>query len=85
MEARSTHFSPSMRRVYSHTRGLALQLGLSMDGPIITESTIVSGKEDLCTALLGKVQDKFEGGQISINWLKDNFDELPKDQTEVIK
>ncbi|KAH1047592.1 hypothetical protein J1N35_038376 [Gossypium stocksii] len=53
-----------------------------MDGPIITRSAIISGKVDLCRALLGKVLDKFEDGQISINWLEKNFDELPQDRTE---
>ncbi|MBA0765808.1 hypothetical protein Gotri_014945 [Gossypium trilobum] len=39
---------------------VALQLGLPMDGLVIKESVIVSGKKDLYTTLLGKVQDKFE-------------------------
>ncbi|KAH1096824.1 hypothetical protein J1N35_013745 [Gossypium stocksii] len=33
---------------------------------------------------LQKVLDKFEGGQILINWLEDNFNELSKDPTEEI-
>ncbi|MBA0779706.1 hypothetical protein Gotri_003920 [Gossypium trilobum] len=58
---------------------IALQLGLPMDGPIITRFEIVSNKVTFCRSLLGKVPDKFEGGRISINWLKDNFDELLED------
>ncbi|MBA0870329.1 hypothetical protein Goshw_010962 [Gossypium schwendimanii] len=55
-----------------------------MDGPIITGSSVVSGKVDICRVLLGKVSDKFEGGRISINWLEKNFDELPQDRTEEV-
>ncbi|PPS16164.1 hypothetical protein GOBAR_AA04413 [Gossypium barbadense] len=56
-----------------------------MDGPIIMGSMIITGKVDLYTVLLGKFPDKFEGGQILINWLKNNFDELLKDQIEEVK
>ncbi|KAK5824803.1 hypothetical protein PVK06_019587 [Gossypium arboreum] len=44
----------------SHSKTLALQLGLPMDAPVITGLAIVPGKVDFCTSLLGKVQDKFE-------------------------
>ncbi|KAK5775289.1 hypothetical protein PVK06_043162 [Gossypium arboreum] len=46
---------------------VALQLGLLMDGSVVTGATIVPDKEDLWTALLGKVLNKFDGGRISMN------------------
>ncbi|KAH1091634.1 hypothetical protein J1N35_018891 [Gossypium stocksii] len=57
---------------------IVLQLSLPIDKSIITGSAVILGKVDLCRALLGKVPDKFEGGQTSINWLENNFDELLK-------
>ncbi|MBA0826127.1 hypothetical protein Goarm_011011, partial [Gossypium armourianum] len=64
---------------------VALQLSLSVDGLVITRETIVPSKEDICTKLLEKVPNKFDGGRISMNWLAKNFDKLPTDATEVIK
>ncbi|MBA0795830.1 hypothetical protein Gohar_006661 [Gossypium harknessii] len=64
---------------------VALQLSLSVDGSVITRETIVPSKEDICTKLLEKVPNKFDGGRISMNWLAKNFDKLPTDATEVIK
>ncbi|MBA0679602.1 hypothetical protein Goari_011362 [Gossypium aridum] len=46
---------------------------------IIMGLAIVLGKVTLCQSLLGKVPNNFEGGRILMNWLKDNFNELPKD------
>ncbi|XP_017644631.1 serine/threonine-protein phosphatase 7 long form homolog [Gossypium arboreum] len=63
---------------------VVLQIGLLMDGPVITGSMIVPSKVGLCESLLGKVPDKFKSGRISINWLKDNFDELPENRTEEV-
>ncbi|MBA0671737.1 hypothetical protein Goklo_029126 [Gossypium klotzschianum] len=65
-------------------KDVALQLNLLVDGPVITRSVVIPSKVDICRALLGKVPDKFEGGQISINWLEDNFNELPKDPMEEV-
>ncbi|KAH1097095.1 hypothetical protein J1N35_014016 [Gossypium stocksii] len=39
----------------------ALQLGLPMDGPVITGSTVIPGKAELCRAMLKKVSNKFDG------------------------
>ncbi|MBA0655649.1 hypothetical protein Goklo_008108 [Gossypium klotzschianum] len=39
---------------------VALQFSLPMDGSVVTGAAIVPGKEDLCTALLGKVLNKFD-------------------------
>ncbi|MBA0701675.1 hypothetical protein Goari_020596, partial [Gossypium aridum] len=66
-------------------KDVALQLGLPVDELVITESVIVPSKVGLRKSLLRKVPDKFNGGRISMNWLKDNFNELPenlKDQTD---
>ncbi|MBA0751905.1 hypothetical protein Gogos_000793 [Gossypium gossypioides] len=46
---------------------------------------VVPGKEDLCKAFLGKVSRKFQGDQIDMKWLEDNFKDLPKDSTNVEK
>ncbi|KAK5818930.1 hypothetical protein PVK06_023880 [Gossypium arboreum] len=43
---------------------VALQLGLSIDGLVITRSTVIPVKGDLYEALLGKVPNKFQGGTI---------------------
>ncbi|MBA0767121.1 hypothetical protein Gotri_016068 [Gossypium trilobum] len=60
-------------------KDIVLQLGLTVDGSVITGFTIISGKVSVYQSLLGKVSEKFKGGWISMNWLKDNFNELPKD------
>ncbi|MBA0696325.1 hypothetical protein Goari_002883, partial [Gossypium aridum] len=41
--------------------GLTLQLGLPVDGRVITRPVIILNKEDLCNALLRKVPNKFQG------------------------
>ncbi|KAH1046844.1 hypothetical protein J1N35_037628 [Gossypium stocksii] len=41
---------------------VALQLSLPVDGPIVTEATIIPNKEDLYATLLRKVPNKFDGG-----------------------
>ncbi|MBA0809116.1 hypothetical protein Gohar_024791, partial [Gossypium harknessii] len=64
---------------------VALQLDLPMDEPVIMGATIVPNKEDLCGALLGKVPNKFKGGQILMNWLEKNFQKLHSHATEVVK
>ncbi|KAH1047464.1 hypothetical protein J1N35_038248 [Gossypium stocksii] len=43
---------------------VVLQLGLPVDGPVITRSEIISDKVTLCRSLLGKVPNKFKGGWI---------------------
>ncbi|MBA0609147.1 hypothetical protein Godav_021258 [Gossypium davidsonii] len=55
-------------------KGVALQLGLSVNGPIITGLAIVPGKVGLCESLLGKALDKFEGGRISMNYVGKSVD-----------
>ncbi|MBA0814612.1 hypothetical protein Gohar_020429 [Gossypium harknessii] len=55
-----------------------------MDGPIITWSTIIPDKDDLCEIFLGTVPNKFQGGQIDMKWSEINFKELPKDVPDVV-
>ncbi|MBA0707962.1 hypothetical protein Golax_019961 [Gossypium laxum] len=45
---------------------VALQLNLSVDGLVVTGSALVLGKEDIYEAFLGKVPNKFQGGQINM-------------------
>ncbi|KAG8481319.1 hypothetical protein CXB51_026163 [Gossypium anomalum] len=64
---------------------VALQLGVPMDGPVITGFGIISDKVTPCQSMLGKVSNKFDGCRILINWLEDNFDEPPKDPEDQIE
>ncbi|KAH1090358.1 hypothetical protein J1N35_017615 [Gossypium stocksii] len=66
-------------------KDVALKLSLSMDDSIVTGSTIVLNKEDLCEVFLGKVSNKFYSDQINMKWLETNFKDLPKDAPNVIK
>ncbi|MBA0799926.1 hypothetical protein Gohar_010404 [Gossypium harknessii] len=45
-------------------KDIVLQLGLIVDGLVITGFTIVSGKVSVYQSLLGKVPEKFEGGDV---------------------
>ncbi|KAH1129340.1 hypothetical protein J1N35_000718 [Gossypium stocksii] len=74
MEAQNTQFPPLVWRVYNYSRGRS--------GPVITGSTMIRGKVDLCTAMLGKAPNRFEGGRILANWLEKNFNKLPNDAME---
>ncbi|KAH1108281.1 hypothetical protein J1N35_012049 [Gossypium stocksii] len=64
---------------------VALQLGLPIDRLVITRTTIVPSKKDICEAFLGKVSTKFQSARIDMKWLENNFKELPKDATDVVK
>ncbi|KAG8496570.1 hypothetical protein CXB51_007683 [Gossypium anomalum] len=64
---------------------VALQLGLPVDGSVITGSKIISKKVTLCRSLSGNILNKFKGGRILIKWLKGNFDELPEDSEDRTK
>ncbi|MBA0867538.1 hypothetical protein Goshw_000918, partial [Gossypium schwendimanii] len=68
--------------VQSHLRTWHYNLVLSVDGSVVTGATIIPGKEDLCAALLGKVLNKFDGGQILMNWFAKKFDKLSMDWIE---
>ncbi|MBA0687865.1 hypothetical protein Goari_005685, partial [Gossypium aridum] len=44
-----------------------------------------SGHLGICEAYLGKVPNKFQGGQIEMKCLEDNFKDLHKDATDTEK
>ncbi|KAH1082923.1 hypothetical protein J1N35_022684 [Gossypium stocksii] len=60
-----------------------LQLGLSVDGPIVTGSVVVANRRDVCEQLLRRVSNKIDGAQIDMNWLKRNFGRLDAESSEV--
>ncbi|KAG8491224.1 hypothetical protein CXB51_014389 [Gossypium anomalum] len=64
---------------------VTLQLGLSVDGLVVIGAGIIPGKEDLWTALLGKVPSKFDDDQVLMNWLAKKFDKLSVDAIKVVK
>ncbi|MBA0748973.1 hypothetical protein Gogos_002943, partial [Gossypium gossypioides] len=64
---------------------VALQLDLPMDGPVVTGSTIVPSKEDICETFLEKVPNKFQGGRIDMKRLETNFIYLPSNVSDVVK
>ncbi|MBA0660615.1 hypothetical protein Goklo_012603, partial [Gossypium klotzschianum] len=66
-------------------KDVALQLGLLVDGPIIIRLVVVLGKKDFCEEFLGKVLNKFQGGQIAMKWLETNFKELPPNTPNIVK
>ncbi|MBA0688460.1 hypothetical protein Goari_006247, partial [Gossypium aridum] len=60
---------------------LELQLSLLVDGSVVTGSVIVPSKKE---ALLGKVPNSFEGGQVRMKWWETNFKKLPPHATDVV-
>ncbi|MBA0697640.1 hypothetical protein Goari_021173, partial [Gossypium aridum] len=52
---------------------VALQFGLSMDGPIITGAMVIGNWSAICKQLLGKILDKFFGSRIEMKWLEEIF------------
>ncbi|KAH1047633.1 hypothetical protein J1N35_038417 [Gossypium stocksii] len=66
-------------------KDVAWQLDLPVDGLIVAGSVVIPGKEDLCVTFLGKVSNKFQGGQIEMKWLETNFKKLPSSVTDVVK
>ncbi|KAH1129581.1 hypothetical protein J1N35_000959 [Gossypium stocksii] len=52
---------------------IALQLGLLVDGRVVTGPVVIHGKEDICDTLLGKVLNKYQGGRIEIKWLEEQY------------
>ncbi|KAK5825165.1 hypothetical protein PVK06_019970 [Gossypium arboreum] len=62
---------------------MALQLGLSVDVSVVIGAAIIPSKVDLCAALLGKVPNKFDDGQILMNWSAEKFDKLSVDAIKV--
>ncbi|KAG8486607.1 hypothetical protein CXB51_020114 [Gossypium anomalum] len=84
MEARNTHFSPSIRRVCNHTRGCSVITRL-VDG-WASHHGITGGLEESgpLPSNVRKVLNMFEGDRISTNWLEKNFDKLPDNAMEEV-
>ncbi|KAH1083524.1 hypothetical protein J1N35_023285 [Gossypium stocksii] len=64
---------------------VSLQPSLLVDGPVVTGSAVVPSKDDLCKTFLGKVPNKFQGGQIDMKWLETNFKYLPSNTSDIVK
>ncbi|MBA0748117.1 hypothetical protein Gogos_004969 [Gossypium gossypioides] len=72
-----------MRRVYHHFGGLQLQLGLPVDGSVLTGSIQFADWGAICYDLLGANPDNIYGGRIEIGWLRDTFSKPVNDSNEV--
>ncbi|MBA0728085.1 hypothetical protein Golax_001019, partial [Gossypium laxum] len=60
-----------------------LQLGLPVDGSILTGSAQSADWGAICYDLSGAILDNIYGGRIEMGWLRDTFPELENDSTEV--
>lgn len=60
-----------------------LQLGLPVDGPVMTGSVQANNWRDVRKKLLGKVSKTICGARIDMNWLRKNFGQLNEDSTQV--
>ncbi|KAH1097789.1 hypothetical protein J1N35_014710 [Gossypium stocksii] len=60
-----------------------LQLGLPVDGYVVTEFASSSDWGAICYELLGATPDYINGGRIQMGWLRDTFPELDNDSTEL--
>ncbi|KAH1056660.1 hypothetical protein J1N35_034725 [Gossypium stocksii] len=64
-------------------RDIHLQLGLPVDGYVVTGSTSSADWDAVCYELLGAIPDNINGGRIEIGWLRDTFLEPDNDLTEL--
>ncbi|KAH1039029.1 hypothetical protein J1N35_040772, partial [Gossypium stocksii] len=62
---------------------MQLQLGLLMDGYVVTGSAQSTDWGAVCYKLLGAISDRINGGRIKMGWLRDTFQELDDDSTEL--
>ncbi|MBA0753017.1 hypothetical protein Gogos_021016, partial [Gossypium gossypioides] len=60
-----------------------LQLGLPVDGSVLTGSVQFADWGAICYDLLGAISDNIYGGWIEMGWLRDTFLEPRNDSTEV--
>ncbi|KAK5838750.1 hypothetical protein PVK06_007487 [Gossypium arboreum] len=60
-----------------------LQLGLLVDGSVLTGSAQFADWGAICYDLLGAILDNIYEVRIEIGWLQDTFSELENDSTEV--
>ncbi|MBA0590759.1 hypothetical protein Gorai_019451, partial [Gossypium raimondii] len=61
------------RRKLDPTLDVQLQLGLSVDGPVVTRLVVTTDWRDVCEQLLGRLLDTIFRGRIDMNWLKRYF------------
>ncbi|MBA0826389.1 hypothetical protein Goarm_011245, partial [Gossypium armourianum] len=64
---------------------ISLQLGLLIDGDVITGPVISADWSATCKQLLGKVLNKFRGSWIEMRWLEDNFQTIEDSTSDVKK
>ncbi|MBA0637667.1 hypothetical protein Godav_028809 [Gossypium davidsonii] len=55
---------------------ITLQLGLPVDGSVVTRVVRIGDWSAIRHQLLGKVPDKFSGSRIEMKWLEDNLSHL---------
>ncbi|MBA0753059.1 hypothetical protein Gogos_021108, partial [Gossypium gossypioides] len=60
-----------------------LQLGLPVDGSALIGFVQSADWGAICYDLLGAIPDNIYGGRIEMGWLRDTFQELGNDSTEV--
>ncbi|KAH1129487.1 hypothetical protein J1N35_000865 [Gossypium stocksii] len=64
-------------------KDVQLQLGLLMDGFVVTGTVHATNWKAVCDELLGLVSEIIFGGRIEMAWLRRNFSELDEDSTKV--
>ena len=60
-----------------------LQLGLPVDGSVVTGSVTSLDWMAVCYELLGAIPDKIQGARIDLDWLRDTFPEPNEGSIEV--
>ncbi|MBA0727889.1 hypothetical protein Golax_000837, partial [Gossypium laxum] len=60
-----------------------LQLGLPVDGSVLTGSVQSADWGAICYDLLGAIPNNINRGRIEMGWLRDPFSELGNDSTKV--
>ncbi|KAK5842062.1 hypothetical protein PVK06_004390 [Gossypium arboreum] len=64
---------------------VSLQIGLQIDGNVITGPIVSAGWSATCEQLLGNVPNRFRGSQIEMRWLYDNFQTIKASTSDVEK
>ncbi|MBA0879111.1 hypothetical protein Goshw_006550 [Gossypium schwendimanii] len=62
---------------------IQLQLGLQVDGSLLTGSVQSTDLGAICYDLLGAIPDNIYGGRIEMGWLRYTFSEPINDSTKV--
>ncbi|MBA0698880.1 hypothetical protein Goari_000563, partial [Gossypium aridum] len=64
---------------------ISLQLGLPVNGEVVTRPVISFDWSATCKQLLGNVSNKFRGSWIEMRWLEDNFQTIEAFASEIEK